>query len=430
MKTSIQRQYQKNKRPREQEVSINTPDKFYFYELNREKDRNIQKEIDVLDKIDKLKIEITQDVIVTKFFFMYLNKVILKNRNKLNHVFFNINENHDGIINFKIRFKNYITQIKKEDSNEKHELIQYLKTQNFKFRFILEVIQELKIIYHMMEDYNIKDSVSPELELLQKKQKLTLSTAKELCISLEEKLKQYQLLKNELFLCYAPVALSMAKHYWKETLNLNDLIQEGNVALLKAIDDYNLKIHSKNFFSFCSSYLRGKIKQFLFHSHVLKFNKELEEDKKRLIKVIDQLRNQLFRSPTLVEINTMLHWEHEKLLKLLMALKYTKSLDAQNIHENTFLGEALEDKIEKSPEEYAIENVFKEKTKELISTLKDKEQNIICMRFGFNQENKIYSYDEIAEVLKFPKQIIMNIEEHALKKLKILFKDNHMEGFL
>ncbi|MDD5067821.1 MAG: sigma-70 family RNA polymerase sigma factor [bacterium] len=409
---------------------LDTPDKFYFYELNKTLQRNIPREKAWLVKLTAMKKEITGLLVPTDFFCYQLNRAITRGKRRPERIFTDRDGIGNNIRRFRELFRDYSLSADKENSVHRQPLTDFLHTLGFRFKYILTLIGDLKKNFILLKEMDGRPHTPADGELFGKKQKIGLELSGFLISRLDEHLEKYNSMKNNLVLSFAPVILSLAKHYYNGKLSFNDLIQEANLALINAVDQYDPVLHRDDFYAFSTQVTKTELKKFIHTQSLIRSTKGVEKDKKLFLKTVEKLTADLSRKPTAREVQTVLQWDEEKLVRTTDLMKSADSLDRAGEEEDTTLMDAIVDRSMPEPEEQAIENIFKEKTRELLKMLKENEQTIIRMRFGFNDMNKVYSYKEIAETLQMPENIVMNIEEHSLKKLRIIFKKNNMEGFL
>ena len=130
------------------------------------------------------------------------------------------------------------------------------------------------------------------------------------------------------------------------------------------------------------------------------------------------------------DIKNKLNWPLKKINSIILHLQKEESLERQNPTNNLNLCNAIYDRTQKLPEEIIIENTLKRQMSDIIETLPEKEKIIIKMRFGFNKNKEILKYKKIAKYMELTENEIKNIEEHVIKKLRILFKKNNLEEFI
>ena len=214
------------------------------------------------------------------------------------------------------------------------------------------------------------------------------------------------------------LVIKMARKYSGRGLELLDLIQEGNIGLMIAVDRFDLEKDCK-----FSTYATWWIKQVMTRAiddkgrtirlpvYISEWNTKIRNAKK-------ELQNELNRIPTDEEVATKLNISTDKLDELSIISQSMLSLN-QNISEEDDgqLSDYIEDESIVSPEIEAIENVVKEELEKVISTLKPREQQIIRLRFGFD-DSEAKSLQEIGDILGISGERVRQLESRSLKELK------------
>lgn len=214
------------------------------------------------------------------------------------------------------------------------------------------------------------------------------------------------------------LVIKMARKYSGRGLELLDLIQEGNIGLMIAVDRFDLEKDCK-----FSTYATWWIKQVMTRAiddkgrtirlpvYISEWNTKIRNAKK-------ELQNELNRIPTDEEVATKLNISTDKLDELSIISQSMLSLN-QNISEEDDgqLSDYIEDESTVSPEIEAIENVAKEELEKVISTLKPREQQIIRLRFGFD-DSEAKSLQEIGDILGISGERVRQLESRSLKELK------------
>jgi len=203
------------------------------------------------------------------------------------------------------------------------------------------------------------------------------------------------------------------------------------LALIEALEKYDYYKYGKIFSEFASAIIRKKISKFVTKSKLpVSSNSSLDKDIKKFVKTIYTLKNKLFRNPTIDEIAVELDWPLEKVKLLIKTLTTPLFLD-QKIGEHQSLYEIVDITSEISPTDIAIDNIMREKVKEIVSRLSKIEQIIINLRFGLGLYNsEPICYEEISKILNIPTYKVKIIEKKALEKLKEIGLENHLEDFL
>ena len=409
---------------------IDTPDKFYFYEMSKNKKITMDKEKNLMNDLVKIKDKIKTLLLETDFFFFELFKDIIKTKKvKTINFFFDMPEKQleSTVSRIKTLFKIYISN-KKEPGN-KVSLTSFLQQLKFKFTYIADKIKLLKQIHQ--EITNPKTGDLNKILKKAKRKKINSHLIDYILPELNYLLNKYENTKKQLINNQLPIVISITRHYINENCNYNDLIQEGNIAMIEALDYYDPLSHKKEFNQFVSSWIRNKVKQFIGkNKSLLTFTPNFQKECKIFLKTARKIKNQLLRTPTIKEINADLNWPDKKIKSVIKYLQNDKSLEEEDKYTNLSLREAISDRSGKLPEDIAIEKILKEQVTSLLNQLGEKEKFIIKMRFGLNNEKKNYDYKEIARKLQLTENEIKNIEEHSLKKLKVIFKKNNIDEFI
>lgn len=471
---------------------IDTPEKFYFVELHNIKKFDREKEKYYSRMLTDIKREINNIVVHTNYFIIRLLKEFYKiKRKKLGFDEIFDNASHLDKKEFE-NFQERIKQIYKKRimllyaknnlkdkefklKNMERKIIEELGNAQIKFKYIIKCINEasqkkdefdkieleresIKTKYKLSDTEfdnilnDVKFNISANLELnapvekeiknfLHKEKKIknwftryktSYDEIKKLTDRAKRLIEKYEYLKELIINTKLPIVIGIARYYSYRGLSFQDLIQEGNLGLLEAIEKYDYYRCKKEFSGYASWWIRKRMSDAIMKNNEnLKLTKSLKKDIKQFLKAVNKLRGTLLRTPTDKEIADELEWNIDKVKEIIKYLKKPLSLDAETGNENTTLKDYLEDISGLTPAEMAINNIVKEKVKEIISKLTDIEQQVIKMRFGIEDyTNESFYYDEIAEILKIPVESVKEIEKKALKKLRYWGKKNNLDDFL
>ncbi len=215
------------------------------------------------------------------------------------------------------------------------------------------------------------------------------------------------------------IAKSIYRNYPVNDLTFMDLVQEGNIGLMKAIDRYDATTGNK-FSTYATSLIKSAITRSIYNkSKNIKLPREIEEDIVKLNKTRKKLQNEFNREPKIEELAEELDISKDKIIKLIKLQQNTISLNTLvNDEKSSELGDFISTMIP-SPEELIIDNTKKEELIKLLNNcnLNENEINVLNLRYGFD-DNCPKTYETIAEILGYSYQWIMKIEEKALKKIR------------
>ncbi|MBN1898583.1 MAG: RNA polymerase sigma factor RpoD/SigA [Spirochaetes bacterium] len=238
-----------------------------------------------------------------------------------------------------------------------------------------------------------------------------------------------QIARKRLIECNLKLVIKIAMHFLIPGVNIMDLIQEGNVGLIIAVDKFNYKRHVK-FSTYASAWIKQSIFRFLIkHQKSIKLPLRKGEMLIRIKKGLNHLMKSLNRYPTVEEISSESGLEKKKVEELLGCLAPCISLNEaikQNFQPSLMSGYVNE---EYHPETIAIRNLLKEETSQVLKTLMEREAEIIKYRFGFH-DGKIYSLKQTGEIIGLSPESIRQIEMKALEKIrkKFSFLKDYLSG--
>ncbi len=280
------------------------------------------------------------------------------------------------------------------------------------------------------KELNTIKELRTQIHALASETGLEISEFRKIVSQVQKGEREARIAKDEMTKANLRLVISIAKKYTNRGLQFLDLIQEGNIGLMKAVDKFEYRRGYK-FSTYATWWIRQAITRSIAdQARTIRIPVHMIETINKIVRTSRQMLHEIGREPTPEELAEKLSMPLEKVRKVLKIAKEPISLETPiGDEEDSHLGDFIEDKNAILPIDAAIQSNLRETTTRVLASLTPREERVLRMRFGIGM-NTDHTLEEVGQQFSVTRERIRQIEAKALRKLKHPSRSRKLRSFL